>query len=446
MKRSLRDDVRCSTRRRGVTLVEMLVTLAVLLLMMTAIVKIFQAATGSLSSAQAYQELDNQLRLLDSTIRSDLTGVTATMTPPNDPRNNLGYFEYGENEFADLQGEDSDDYIRFTAKAPAGRPFTGRMYVARHRQRHRTGLSNASFQPITITSEYAEIIYFLRNGNLYRRVLLVAPERQSTIVPTVSGNSRPTRTQQRRHDHGLDGNLLLQLHAGRARRLPGELAGRQRPLRHVRPHAGLASRANAQRYRHPEHPWRPDQPREQVRLSAVRQRFQDLTKLGPGGDGLARRLSMATTCPTITPHSIPACSFPQSRKPASSCSRRPSDATYTVRQCLALLAFPYVFPGAYSRAQTLSTDAFGWIHSPNPEVYDAVDDVGGSLTRAITLDYLRNQSQSARRGRQPAPSRPASPYTRRHGGVFRPGVRPCRRSGLTRRSRSTWRCPLAPAQ
>ena len=38
-----------------------------------------------------------------------------------------------------------------------------------------------SSQPITITSEYAEIIYFLRNGNLYRRVLLVAPERQSVI-------------------------------------------------------------------------------------------------------------------------------------------------------------------------------------------------------------------------------------------------------------------------
>ena len=48
---------------------------------------------------------------------------------------------------------------------------------------------NANFQPITITSEYAEIIYFLRNGNLYRRVLLVAPERQSTIVPSVSNST-----------------------------------------------------------------------------------------------------------------------------------------------------------------------------------------------------------------------------------------------------------------
>src|SRR5271157_1894978 len=177
-----------ATRRRGVTLVEMLVTLAVLLLMMTVIVQIFQAATGALNSAQVYQELDNQLRLLDLTIRSDLGGVTCKLTPPNNPKNNPGYLEYGENEFADAQGEDSDDYIRFTAKAPAGQPFTGRMWI-----RAAALSSGASFQPpqpITITSEYAEIIYFLRNGNLYRRVLLVAPALQSTIEPSV-GNVNP---------------------------------------------------------------------------------------------------------------------------------------------------------------------------------------------------------------------------------------------------------------
>src|SRR5271157_4239818 len=173
-----------ATRRRGVTLVEMLVTLAILLLMMTVIVQIFQAATGALSSAQVYQELDNQLRLLDSTIRSDLNGVTCKLTPPNDPKNNQGYLEYGENEFADVQGEDSDDYIRFTTKAPAGQPFTGRMWI--RAAGAATNATNQLPQPITITSEYAEIIYFLRNGNLYRRVLLVAPSLQSTIEPTVN--------------------------------------------------------------------------------------------------------------------------------------------------------------------------------------------------------------------------------------------------------------------
>jgi prepilin-type N-terminal cleavage/methylation domain-containing protein len=163
--------------RRGVTLVEMLVTLAILLLIMTVIVQIFQAATGAMSGAQAFQELDNELRQLDATIRADLRGVTARLTPPLNPKDNLGYFEYGENSFADLQGEDSDDYVRFTAKAPAGHPFVGRFWPKTSDK-----IQNTLVLPITITSDYAEIIYFLRNGNLYRRVLLVAPDRQASIV------------------------------------------------------------------------------------------------------------------------------------------------------------------------------------------------------------------------------------------------------------------------
>src|SRR5215467_12937017 len=156
------------TSRRGVTLVEMLVTVAVLVIMMTILVQIFQAATGSVSAAQAYQQLDDQLRRIDGIIRADLEGVTARFTPPLDPALNLGYFEYGENEFADLQGEDGDDYIRFTAKASPGRPFTGRFWP------NYWNLNNANTQvfpyylpnyPITITSDYAEIIYFVRNGN-----------------------------------------------------------------------------------------------------------------------------------------------------------------------------------------------------------------------------------------------------------------------------------------
>ena len=59
------------------------------------------------------------------------------------------------------------------------------MWVDRS-QRPRNTFYNATVQPITVTSEYAEIIYFLRNGNLYRRVLLVAPELQSAIVPSVN--------------------------------------------------------------------------------------------------------------------------------------------------------------------------------------------------------------------------------------------------------------------
>ena len=129
MKRTIRPDSRPASRRRGVTLVEMLVTVAMLVIIMTILVQVFQAATGALSAAQAIQQLDDQLQPARRDDPLGPEGVTARFTPPLDPAQNLGYFEYGENEFADIQGEDSDDYIRFTAKAPPGRPFTGRMWV-----------------------------------------------------------------------------------------------------------------------------------------------------------------------------------------------------------------------------------------------------------------------------------------------------------------------------
>lgn len=173
------------SRRRGVTLVEMLVTVALVLLMMTIIVTIFQSAVGAMHVAQIYQDMDQVLRRLDGTIRQDLHGATARFTPPLDPKLNLGYFEYGENVNSDLQGEDTDDYVALTVKAPLGQPFRGRMFLGVvYKQRP----YNFNIQPVEITSEFAEVIYFLRNGNLYRRVLLVVPERQQMLKPATGIN------------------------------------------------------------------------------------------------------------------------------------------------------------------------------------------------------------------------------------------------------------------
>ena len=166
--------------RRGITLVEMLVALGLLVLMMSVLVTVFQAATGSISTQRVYANIDRELRRLDTVIRQDLAGVTAKMTPPNDPKLGRGYFEYSENVFADAQGEDTDDTLRFTAQAPAGRPFVGRVWVPLITPTLGQGTASA-LRPITVTSNYAEIIYFLRNGNLYRRVLLILPQRQGTL-------------------------------------------------------------------------------------------------------------------------------------------------------------------------------------------------------------------------------------------------------------------------
>jgi len=361
VKRSLRDEARFATRRRGVTLVEMLVTLAVLLLMMTAIVKIFQAATGALGSAQAYQELDNQLRQLDATIRSDLAGVTCKLTPPNNPQNNQGYLEYGENEFADVQGEDSDDYIRFTAKAPAGRPFTGRMWVPPPNSANFTPaqLFSTGYQPITITSEYAEIIYFLRNGNLYRRVLLVAPERQSSVLPTIGNTativSSGATVTQRFNPSGLGGITVswqgmndLSAHPAPTGPDPNALPTHNSVILNTL--ANLTNRENRWAYQRFANDFQnlalantPDNVPDDLNGDNVPDYYPSLY----GG------LFGTPTNQLIFEPPLPNGNLAPGFRP--------------------LLAFPYVFPGAYSCPQVLNVNngsaPYGWIHSPNPQVY-----------------------------------------------------------------------------
>ena len=185
MNRSNQSDFRSPSRRRGVTLVEMLVTVAVLIIIMTILVQVFQAATGALSAAQSLAQLDDQLRRLDGTIRSDLLGVTVRFTPPLDPAMNLGYFEYGENEFADAPGGRQRRLYPLHRQGPSRPAIHWPAFLAPTNSianmTAKLATAYLQNQPVTITSEYAEIIYFLRNGNLYRRVLLVAPELQGQI-------------------------------------------------------------------------------------------------------------------------------------------------------------------------------------------------------------------------------------------------------------------------
>ena len=58
---------------------------------------------------------------------------------------------------------------------------------------------------------------------------------------------------------------------------------------------------------------------------------------------------------------------------------------------LGLLAFPYVFPGAYSKAQALSSDAYGWIHAPAPYSVDTAGNTHQFDTQPLLyLQYLNH--------------------------------------------------------
>ncbi len=168
--------------RSAFTLIEMLVSLVITMIMMFAVVTLFQVMTDSVSGSRALMEASDRLRACRNRLQADLLGATATMAPPLRPENNEGYFELGEGvtfdgnngkvgNGASLYG-DTDDYLAFTTRS-RNEAFVG--FLAS------TG---------TATSQTAEVIYFLgqsgtepildanqspptRLYTLYRRVLLV---------------------------------------------------------------------------------------------------------------------------------------------------------------------------------------------------------------------------------------------------------------------------------
>ena len=345
----------------------MLVTVAMLVIIMTILVQVFQAATGALSAAQAYQGIDQQLRRVDGLLHSDLEGVTARFTPPLDPAQGLGYFEYGEHEFADVQGEDSDDYIRFTAKAPEGRPFTGRMWVPP--EGGTVALYNANAQPVTITSDFAEIIYFLRNGNLYRRVLLVAPQLQSSIAQVINNqvNGNPAfYPQQFGNTPPLWGGV-----PSATATVPvswqgvNDLSARPVARGLAIPNTNLVLNSIMLNTLG-------DLTNRENRFASPRfsDDFFGIANAGtPDGISDDRNSdNVPDYYPTLYPHAfIPAAGVAGQLifEPQYPATPRATAAGVSLIN-VAAMPFPFVFPGAYSVPQALSNDAFGWIHAPSP--------------------------------------------------------------------------------
>ncbi|MCA1685557.1 MAG: prepilin-type N-terminal cleavage/methylation domain-containing protein, partial [Planctomycetia bacterium] len=336
--------------RRGVTLVEMLVTVALLVLMMTVLVQVFTAATGAVSASRTYQELDGGLRNLDATIRQDLDNITSRLTPPRSPQEGKGYFEYGENSFADIQGEDTDDYLKFTVKAPEGQIFNGRMYYNPFLPASPTPYQLAyglKIQPITIQSQYAEVIYFLRNNNLYRRVLLVVPERQSTINYTAV--------------------------TARAGALPGATVSWQGVTDvSARPSPVLTAAGTPQFLFNTLG----DLTNRENRFASPRfiSDYYNIATGTVGSDGIPDDLNGDTVndfAPSLYSNVISAGLV---HEPPGNPAPRTGASFQTV-------AFPWVYQYAYSKPDSGGLFGLGWIHSPDPT------NAGGSVAALLNLNH-----------------------------------------------------------
>jgi prepilin-type N-terminal cleavage/methylation domain-containing protein len=174
---------------RGFTLIEMLVAVAVTMIMMLAVVQVFQILGNSLDKGRAIIEMSGQLRNVSHRLQQDLDGITCrttAWTPVDAGDGYLEYFESGDVDSSNVAtmwgdcpsgvGTNLGDILMFTARSK-GRPFVGR--------------SGGTL----IESELAEIFWWVHwddtNGDsvrdpgevsIYRRVLLIRPDLGTSTV------------------------------------------------------------------------------------------------------------------------------------------------------------------------------------------------------------------------------------------------------------------------
>ena len=220
--RRARTRAACAT---GFTLVEMLVATALVALMMVLFAEIFSQAIGTMSAQRALANNDQKARTFTDTLRNDFQRMTFRTPPLNagsavdieicqgatrvintpassgrgllplgagdvvDPRQR-GYFCFSENDF----NHDGDDVLQFTVELgetlrhptvsnPNHTLYVGRALPLGPAHPNQPDGDDGLFNNGVTASRAAEVTYFLRGGNLYRRVMLLRDPLPSAAPP-----------------------------------------------------------------------------------------------------------------------------------------------------------------------------------------------------------------------------------------------------------------------
>jgi len=165
---SLQEKRSTSEKCHGLTIVEMLVSLALTMILLFAIVQMFGMLGDTVGLGRATIEMSAQMRSSLDRLQKDLNMVTVDTLPWAKPGAGGGYFEYIEgpqvdpaslNPQSQVDG-DLDDVLAFTV-ASQGEPFVATVTYL-----------DAAGKPVTevLSSQVAEIIWFVRNHTLHRIV------------------------------------------------------------------------------------------------------------------------------------------------------------------------------------------------------------------------------------------------------------------------------------
>jgi len=207
--------------RAAFTLVEMLVSVTLVLLMMTMFAQIFSVATSSVSKQRVISENDQKARSISTVIRADVAKRTFTYpfafypgedsaTSPTQFGSRAGYIYLNTNDPSSF----SDDILQFTVDS---RLITQNQDATEYYGKAASLVDTLSTDPATraslsanpnqpdvdggslspdysASSPAAQIAYFIRNGNLYRRVVLI---RNPIDISGRDLDSQPTSRQRR---------------------------------------------------------------------------------------------------------------------------------------------------------------------------------------------------------------------------------------------------------
>lgn len=187
-------------RRRGFTLVEVLIATTLTLILMAVVAQIFGLVGEGIADSRSTLEMNDRLRGAVARLQEDLEGVTVTMVPPRRPEANEGYFEYVEGPIGVVQIDptnpltvassllNNNPNVAWYPLVPARQDVDNEtiwhldttvgdfddvlMFTTQSREHPFRGRYNATG---TIESHQAEVAWFVRGRTLYRRVLLITP-------------------------------------------------------------------------------------------------------------------------------------------------------------------------------------------------------------------------------------------------------------------------------
>jgi len=172
------------------------------------VVSIFADVGSSVSGSRSLVTTTDQLRNAQRRLSLDLGGVTCPTIPSRSPDDNEGYLEIVEGPIGpivaasssafnvtnrdglgtrDTTFGDADDLLMLTVRSRPNEPFVGRFSfkdepntaaVPPEVPDGTDALGDFVWRSTTITSEVAEVCWFVRGRTLYRRTLLVLTDQQ----------------------------------------------------------------------------------------------------------------------------------------------------------------------------------------------------------------------------------------------------------------------------